>query len=55
MHVKLGVHLIFLHSNSLKHRSAFPLCYFQYFDIEKKTQKKLQHYDFLDQLNLVVY
>ena len=54
MQVYLGVHLTFFHSNALRHESEFSLCWFQYIDIDKRTQKKLQYYAFLDQLNLVM-
>ena len=54
LHVNLGEYLTCLYSNDLKDDSELSLCYFQYFDLEKNTQKKSQYYDFIDQLTLVV-
>ena len=54
MYVYLGEHMTCFHSNTLKDESEFSFCYFQQFNLEKKTQKKLQYHDFIDQLTLVV-
>ena len=54
MHVYLSLNLTCFHCNALKQESEFSLCYFQYFGIDKKIQKKLQCYSFLDQSKLVI-
>ena len=54
MHTYLGVLLTCFRYNALKYESDIPLCYFQYFYLEKWKKRKLQYYDFIDQLVLMM-
>ena len=50
----VSVHLTCFHSNSLRNESELSLCYFQYLNLDNRTQNKSQYYNFIDQLTLVI-